>query len=384
MKRRICFILTTRGNYAKSKSTLRALSKNPNVHLQLVVGGALKDDGYGEFAHSIKADGFKIDAHLHYPTDGGTPKSIAEAAGICTIAMSRIFAELTPDIAMIIADRYEALSIAQAALCMNIRIAHLEGGEVSGSIDERIRHAITKLAHLHFPANADAAQRIVKLGEHRQAVHITGTPSLDLLNGIDMVDLSQLTQVLKLTGQGNEVLLDKPYVVVSQHPVVTEYRDASRQFEQLAAAIKNIGLPTIWVLPNDDAGGSEAKPLVQALIDTQNAPPVRYIGGLVLESYVVLLKNAACLIGNTSSGIRESAFLGIPTVNVGTRQAGRLRGVNVIDVDYNSQQIVEAVKCQIEHGPYPSDPIYGNGKAGEIIANVLATACPKLDKRIEY
>jgi len=384
MTRRICIVLTTRGNYAKTKSTLRALSQHHGVTLQLVVGGALLEDGYGEFERLIKADGFIIDALLRYPAKGASPHSIAAAAGLCTVKMSNIFSDLKTDAVMVIADRYEALSIAQAALCMNIRIAHLEGGEISGSIDERIRHAITKLAHIHFPANADAAERILKLGEPSETIHITGTPSLDLLKDIDLNNCDPLRQTLARDSHGHVVSLDEPFVVVSQHPVVTEYTATRHHYEQTVEAVIQLNIPTIWILPNDDAGGATVAPLIRDLITNPRAPVVCSIGGLALEDYVVLLKHASCLIGNTSSGIREGAFLGIPTVNIGSRQVGRLRGANVIDVGYDHGEIYAAAQHQIRHGPYPCDPVYGTGHAGKTIAAVLTTTWPDLDKRIGF
>ena len=160
--RRICIVLTTRGNYAKMKSVLSALRSYSNVELQLLIGGALLNAGFEDFRREIKLDGFIIKGELNYPANGGNTGSIARAAAACTAAATELFEQLNPDIVVVIADRYEVLSIAHAALCMNIRIAHLEGGEVSGSIDERIRHAITKLAHLHFVANEDAATRLIR------------------------------------------------------------------------------------------------------------------------------------------------------------------------------------------------------------------------------
>jgi UDP-hydrolysing UDP-N-acetyl-D-glucosamine 2-epimerase len=298
--------------------------------------------------------------------------------------MGQTLSELRPDILFVIADRYEALAIALAGLCMNVRIAHLEGGEVSGSIDERIRHAITKLAHLHFAANTAAAERLRRMGEHGESIFVVGTPSLDLLAELNLHDRSKLAQSLGRDGQGLTVNVEGEYVVVSQHPVVTEHEDAPHQFAETASAVRQIGLPAVWLLPNDDGGAAAIGPVVESLARDPGAPPVCCVAALQMVDYAVLLKNARCLIGNSSSGLREGAFLGVPAVNIGTRQTGRQRGANVIDVAYDSRAISAAARRQMAHGPYPSDPVYGDGRAGEKIARVLAEAWMTLDKTIAY
>ena len=380
--KRVCIVLTTRGNYAKMKSTMRAVDDSTRLTLDVVIGGALLSSQYGEFRSLIEEDGFAISDTLPYPADGGTPYDIALAAGKCTVEMANVIEANSPDFIMIIADRYESLAIAQAAVCMNIRLAHLEGGELSGSIDERIRHAITKLGHIHFPANDDAAKRIVALGEDPRSVHVVGTPSLDLVAELSLQDVSMLSRFLSENGIGSPVDVTRDYIVISQHSVVTEYDDVERQFRETAKAVVGLAHPTIWVTPNDDAGGSMALEVIADLEQDATAPHLLRIGNLPIEHYVVLLKHARCLIGNTSSGVREGAFLGVPTVNVGNRQRGRLRGPNVIDVDHDAKAIMKAAQAQIKHGFYASDPIYGDGRAGPKIASVLETAWPQLDKEL--
>lgn len=383
-RRSVCIALTTRGNYAKMKSTLCAASGHPGLELRVVIGGALLDHSYGNFESVITGDGFTIADRLDYAVGDDSLGGIAEAAGRCTAAMAGVIGRLQPDVVMVIADRYEALSIAQAAMCMNVHIAHLEGGEVSGSIDERIRHAISKLAQLHFPANSDAAERLRRLGEPEDRIHVVGTPSLDLLADCDLDDRAGVTQVLAHEGRGCDIDLDRDYIVVSHHPVPTEYDDTARQFAETAKAVCNVGLPTVWIMPNDEAGAGRAAEAVAKLQSDPGAPPVRRLASLQLADYAVLLRHARCLVGNTSSGIREGAFLGVPVVNLGTRQASRQRGNNVVDVHHDASAITRAVRDQIAHGRYPSDPLYGDGHAGKRIAEVLAGTLPSLDKTIAY
>ncbi len=384
MSRRICIVLTTRGNYGKMKSTMAAIQRHPDLSLQLVVGGILLGQDYDSFVEVIEWDGFTIDRTLDYIAAGQTLDSVVESAGRCTIAFGRILTELDPDVVMVIADRYECLSIAQAAMCRNTVIAHLEGGEVSGSIDERIRHAITKLAHIHFPANRDAADRLIRLGEIADTVHVVGTPSLDQLAGLDLAAGDDLDRCLTDNGNGAAVDLTAEYLVVSQHPVVTEYDDARRQFTHTADAVVELNIPTIWVLPNDDAGAQSVAGPLSALQSNGDAPPVRTISGLNFVRYAALIKNAVCLVGNTSSGIRESAFLGVPVVNIGNRQRGRQQGGNVVNVGHDTDEIVAATRRQIAHGVYPSDTVYGDGRAGEQIAACLAAPLPPVDKTLAY
>lgn len=382
--RRICVVLTTRGNYTKMKSAMRRIAADPALELRTVVGGALLGGDYGPFRAAIERDGFTVSGTLDYIVGRQTPADIAESAGRCTARMGRVLGELRPDVLFVIADRYEALAVALAGVCMNVRIAHLEGGEVSGSIDERIRHAITKLAHLHFPANTDAAERLRRMGEREESIFVVGTPSLDLLAEVDLRDRSRLAHALGRDGQGAAVDVEGDYVVVSQHPVVTEYADAPRQFAETAKAVREIGLPVVWLLPNDDAGATAAGPALESLARGPKAPPVRRIAALAMAEYAVLLRNARCLIGNSSSGLREGAFLGVPAVNIGTRQTARQRGANVIDVGHDAGAISAAARRQMAHGRYPSDPVYGDGRAGEKIARVLAETRPALDKTIAY
>ena len=383
MRRKVCIVLTTRGNHAKMRSTMEAVSRHPGLVLQTVIGGALLDSGYGDYRPTIEADGFAVDGSLDYIAEGKTLDSVATSAGRCTQAMGALLERLQPDYLMVIADRYEALAIALAALCRNVRIAHLEGGEVSGSIDERIRHAITKLAHIHFPANAAAAERILRMGEPEESVHVVGTPSLDQLAQVDLDDLPSLQAFLDKKGRGGRVEISGDFVVVSQHPVVTEYGEAERQFHEMAAAVRQLSLPVVWILPNDEAGANEiAVPLAAAAAD--GGPAICWLGSLTFPDYARLLAQTRCLIGNSSSGIREGAFLGVPVVNVGTRQQGRQRGRNVIDVECSAIDILSAARRQIAHDRYPSDTVYGDGRSGERIAEVLATTWPTLDKTIAY
>jgi len=381
MTRRIAIALTTRGNYAKMKSTMRAIQARPDLELVLMVGGGILQDRFGDFRPVIAGEGFRIDAELDFLTGGGeTLAAMTESAAAATKSLAQALQSRSVDILVVIADRYEALAMALAATCMNVPIAHLEGGEISGSIDERMRHAISKLAHVHFPATPGAADILRRMGEPDDRIFVVGTPSLDVIAALDLDDASALRAVPGVSG----VDLDSDFLVVSQHPVVTEYAEAEAQIRETAAAVAELGLPVIWIRPNMDAGGDGVR---RALADVERGArrlPIRFYPSLPIEQYSVLLKRARCLIGNSSSGLREGEFLGVPVVNIGTRQQGRERGANVIDVKPDRTEILRAIREQLAHGPYSTAYVYGNGHAGEKIAEVLARVPLDLDKRLAY
>lgn len=378
---KICIILTTRGNYAKMKSTMKNILYNNDLTLQIVLGDSIQDQRFGEYRPIIENDGFKIDEQINFLPKGDKLENIAFSAGQLTSRLSKTFSKLNPDIVLIIADRFEALSVAHAAVCMNKLIVHLEGGEVSGSVDERIRHAISKLAHIHLPSNKNAEERLIKMGEIRENIYVVGTPSLDLLNDINLNDKTSLQKILNQKLKNSLINLDNKYLVVSQHSVVTEYESSLFQINETMQALKSFEIPVIWILPNMDSGQKEIVSFVKQHKTKLN---IKVIPSLEMELYAVLLKNCLCLIGNSSSGIRECEFLGTPVVNIGTRQNGRLRGKNVIDTNHSSKEIKKAIEYQINHGRYESDFIYGDGKSGKKIVKVLSNVKINLDKTISY
>ncbi|HFD32449.1 MAG TPA: UDP-N-acetylglucosamine 2-epimerase (hydrolyzing) [Gammaproteobacteria bacterium] len=383
--RKVCIVLTTRGNYAKMKTTMLAIKEHSDLELQTILAGGIIHESFGDFEAILKTDNFHIDYKIDFlVNDGKDLESMTNSAGRATSMIGNALKKLQPDIVIVIADRYEALSISLASTCMNIPIAHLEGGEVSGSIDERIRHAITKLALVHFPANPDSALRIKKMGEDKRAIFDVGTPSIDLIRNIDITDLSYLNSSTINGLSGVNIDYKNDYLVVSQHPVVTEQESSEFQIYQTAKAVAQIGLPVFWIRPNMDAGRDGVEKALLKLGDIFENTDVCYASSLTLEAYAVLLKNSKCLIGNSSSGIRECEYMGVPVVNIGSRQQGRMRGENVIDTKYISDDIEQAIRIQIKHGPYKPGYIYGDGLSGKKIANVLASYEFELDKLITY
>ena len=383
--RKICVVVGSRANYSSIKSVMRAVKAHPDLQLQVIAGASALLDRFGAVVETVESDGFEIDARVHMIIEGETPTTMAKSTGLGLLELPTVFDNLKPDVVVTVGDRFETMATAIAAAYMNIPLAHTMGGEVSGTIDENIRHAITKLAHIHFPANQKAAERIVRMGEDPATVHVTGCPRIDLVAEIaDENNRLPEKAWLEYEGVGGQINLDEPFLLVSQHPVTTEYGDGERQITETLMALHELKMPTIMLWPNVDAGSEDIARGMRKFREHYEHDYIRFYKNFAVETYVRLMKRCACKIGNSSAAIREGAFLGVPAVNVGTRQIGRQRGPNVIDVDYDREQIVDAIRKQLAHGPYPSSPIYGDGHAGERIADILATAEISIHKRMMY
>ena len=384
--KRICVVVGSRANYSSVKSVMRAVRAHPGLTLQVVAGASALLDRYGSVVKLIEEDGFQIDARVHMLVEGETPHTMAKSTGLGLMELPTIFDYLRPDIVLTVGDRFETIATAIAATFMNIPLAHTMGGEVTGTIDESIRHAITKFAHIHFPASQDAAERIIRLGEDPDTVHVVGCPRMDLVreiletpltNGIDETEMHR--------GVGDVVDVSKPFVIVSQHPVTTEFGQGIQQITATLNAVRRSGLPAIVLWPNADAGSEDIARGIRLLREHNQADGMHFFKNLKIDTYVRLMARTACLLGNSSSGIRDGAFIGTPAVNIGTRQDGRERGRNVVDVPYEEDAIYDGLRRQLDHGRYEQDPIYGTGRAGEAIVEVLARSNGiQVQKRITY
>ena len=382
--RKICVVVGSRANYSSIKSAMRAIDAHPDLELQLVLGASALLDRYGEVANLIEQDGFVPAAKVHMLIEGENPATMAKSTGLGLLELPTVFSNLEPDIVLTVGDRFETMSTTLAAAYMNIPLAHTMGGEVTGTIDESIRHAVTKFAHIHFPACSDARERIIRLGEREQDVYLVGCPRIDLVADLLENQKNGLGPDLFAQGVGGSFDLDAPFVIVSQHPVTTEFGSGEAQITETLAAIRKLGIPAIALWPNPDAGSDDIARGMRKFREHFDDSNIHFFKNLPVDVYIALMAKTTCLVGNSSSGIRDGAFIGTPAVNIGSRQQGRQRGKNVIDVDYDSNAIADAVMKQREHGRYDSDPMYGDGHAGEKIADVLAVCDWKLQKRITY
>lgn len=382
--RKICVVVGSRANYSSIKSVMRAVQQHSQLQLQVVVAASALLDRYGSVVRLINEDGFQADARVNMIIEGETPTTMAKSTGLGLLELPTIFEALKPDVVLTVGDRFETMATAIAAAYMNIALAHTMGGEVSGTIDESIRHAVTKFAHIHFPACAEAQERIIRLGECDKDVYLVGCPRMDLVKEELERVLIPEDEVWLSKGVGGMVDLGSPFLLVSQHPVTTEYGAGRFQIEETLRAIQKTGMAAIVLWPNVDAGSEDIARGIRVFREFKDDTKMRFFKNLPVHVYIQLMKRTACLVGNSSSGIREGAFIGTPVVNIGTRQAGRQCGRNVVHVGHIADGIADAIMHQVDHGPYNHDPIYGDGNAGMRIADILSRCNWRIQKQITY
>lgn len=383
-KRKICVVVTARPSYSRIKTALTAIKEHPNLQLQLVVAGSALLDRYGAAADYIERDGFTINEKVFMVLEGENKTAMAKTTGLGVMELANVFYNLKPDAVVTIADRFETIATSIAASYQNIPLVHIQGGEVTGNIDEKVRHANTKLADIHLVASEDAKQRVIKLGEDKNYVFNTGCPSIDLANQISNLKGLDFNPIEKYGGVGGLQNLPEKYIVVLQHPVTNEYKEAKEAVTKTLNVINNLEVPTFWFWPNVDAGADGTSNGIRSFREKYNPNHIRFFKNMDSMDFLKLLKNSQCLVGNSSAGIRECSFLGIPVVNIGTRQNRRQRGENVIDVDYNESRIKEAIQRQLQSPKNTRSSIYGDGNSGDKIAEILATINLRFHKTISY
>ncbi len=382
--RNVCVVIGSRANYSSIRSAMRAIKAHPDLNLQIVAGASALLDRYGAVADLIEKDGFAIDEKIHMLIEGETPLTMAQSTGVGLLHLPHVFHRLKADVVVTVGDRFETMATAVAAAYMNIPLAHTMGGEISGTIDESIRHAVTKLAHIHFPANSLAAERIIKMGEEPERVYSVGCPRMDMVAEIVARHPVPPQELLEKDGVGGHVDFSKPYLVVMQHPVTTEFGQGQKHIEETLAAVSTLRMPTVMMWPNADAGSEDIARGMRKFREHQEHDYIRFYKNLPMEVFMPLMAHCACMVGNSSAAIREGAFLGVPAVNVGSRQGGRDHAENVIMAEYERDSIVTAIKKQLEHGKYAPTPLYGDGTAGKQIADILATCELTVQKRLTY
>lgn len=384
MTRKIMVVVTARASYSRFKTALIAMRDHPDIELYLEVTASALLDRYGATDKFISKDGFDINNCIYTVLEGGNHTSMAKTTGIGIIELSTIMENTKPDMVVTIADRYETMATAISAAYLGIPLVHIQGGEVTGNIDEKVRHSITKLADIHLVSNEDAADRVKKLGENEETIFITGCPSIDIAAEIATQGTKNFNIYDKYSGSGNSLDLSDGYIIAMQHPVTTETKDSGEQVLETLHAVYDLGLPILWFWPNVDAGSDWTSKAIRTFREEAEPNNIQFFKNIDGADFLKLLNNSICIIGNSSVAIREASYLGVPAVNIGTRQNGRLRGNNVSDVDYDRKDITQAIKKIIKGHQISSSNIYGNGNAGKKIAEILATVNLKTDKKITY
>lgn len=370
-----------RANYGRMHPVMRAIAADPALELQTICAGTMLLERFGQAEKIVARDGFAVDGRVYLEVEGSIPTTMAKSIGLGIIEFTNEFQRLRPDVVLLIGDRYEALAAAIAAAYMNIPLAHIQGGEVSGSIDESARHAITKFAHLHFPSTRRAASYILRLGEHPDFVFNVGCPAGDYIKSLD-TELP--ADIFSRSGVGGSVDPDQPFLLVIYHPVTTKFGSERKQAEQLLQALHELAHPTVWIWPNIDAGADDISKVLRVYREHHSAEWLHLIKNLDPVTFQKCLKKTACAVGNSSSFIRDSTFSGTPVVLVGDRQVGREHGRNLVQVPPRSEEIHLAITGQLEHGRYPADTLYGDGQASLRIVELLKAFKPYPQKNLHY
>lgn len=379
--RRVCVVLVDRANYGRLHPVMRAIKNDSDLELTTLCAGTMLLERFGQAEKIVEADGFSVDARVFMELEGSTPSTMAKSVGLGIIEFTTQFQRLRPDVVLLIGDRYEALAAAISAAYMNIPIAHIQGGEVSGSIDESARHAITKFAHLHFPSTERAAQYILRMGERKDCVFNVGCPSGDYIAALD-TNLPR--ELFARAGVGASINPEDPFLLVIYHPVTTRYGSERKQAEQLIDALDDLQLPTVWLWPNIDAGSDDISKALRVYREHHSSTWLHLVKNLDPVTFQKVLKKAACAVGNSSSFIRDSTFSGTPIVLVGERQTGREHGENLVTVKPMSADIVGAVRAQLDHGRYPPSTLYGDGHSSAKIVAHLKAFKPEPQKILQY
>ncbi len=380
-QRKVAVVLTDRSNYGRLKPVMQAIKDHPKLELQVIATGSMVLDRFGRAVDICTHDGFQIDSEIYVEIEGSLPITMGKSIGLTIIEMSNSLNTQKPDVLLIIGDRYETLGATVAAAYMNICIAHIQGGEVSGSLDENARHAITKLAHYHFPSTKRAYENLIKIGEAPETVFLSGCPIIDLASSLDR---RFGCNPFANRGLGSEINCDNPYVLAIFHPDTGNLSASLNDTHQLVSALMEIDLPVCWLWSNIDAGADNINRFIRRKHEYGELKNFQLIKNFPPDIYQQILANAACAVGNSSSFVRDSTFYGTPVVLVGERQTGRETGKNAITVSAGKPEIVNAVKRQLINVRFDQDTLYGDGNASRIISDTIAAIPLYTQKKISY
>jgi GDP/UDP-N,N'-diacetylbacillosamine 2-epimerase (hydrolysing) len=364
--RKIVLITGSRGEYGYIRPIVREIQQDPNLDYSLIVTNLHLLSDFGFSVEEIERDDLKISDRIYMALDGYTPASMSKSLGVFLMSVTDALVRLKPDIALLAGDRGEQLMTAIAAAHMNIPVAHIQAGELSGNIDGMTRHAITRYAHIHFASSEDAAERLRKMGEQEFRIHLTGAPQLDELVNGEYASPEEVASLFRLD-------LSKPIILFVQHPVTEEYDRTIAQVQETLEAICALGHQTVVIFPNNDAGNMQ----VRRVLERYRKPFMRVERNAPRQIYAGLMNAASVIVGNSSSGLIEAPCFKLPAVNIGTRQRGRQRGNNVIDVEGERNTIKAAIERALapefrQHlNDHCENPYLGDGLVSRRIVQIL-------------
>jgi GDP/UDP-N,N'-diacetylbacillosamine 2-epimerase (hydrolysing) len=376
-KRNICVVTGSRAEYGILKPVLKAIKENPTTNLFLVVAGMHLSPRFGFTVEEIKKDGFKVDAKVDMLLSEDSAEKMAHSIGIGIIGFTYAFEKLQPDILIVFGDREEPFAATISAMCLGIPIAHLSGGDVAtgGNIDESIRHALTKISHLHLPFSKSSAKRIEKMGEELWRIKKVGLPSIDTI--MSQKPLSLITLSKKFS-----VDFSKPLIIVVQHPLAIDWKNSGKHMQATLEAIKELSLQTILIYPNSDPGSEK---MIKVIKKYQKHSFIHAHKSISHHEYLSLMKLSSVMVGNSSSGILEAPSLKIPSINIGLRQNGREQATNIINVNHNKEQIKKAIQKAVYDKKFRKKVLqcknpYGDGKSSKRIVRILSNI--KIDNKL--
>ncbi len=384
----IAVVINNRANYARIRSFLIESKKSKKVKIELILAASALVEKFGELEKIIREDNLTISKKLFTIVEGDRPIAMAKSTAIEISELANVFENSKPDYVFAIADRFETLSVAIAASYMNIPLIHLQGGEITGSIDESVRHAISKFANIHFPATDLAKKNLIRMGEDPKTIFNFGCPSIDLAQKIKnkKIKLHKILSKYNFSNQDNFNLKNiHKYIVVVQHSVTTEYENTKNDVIETIKAISKLNMNCVWLWPNVDSGSDIISKQLRIYRERNQLNNVLFIKNIKPEDFLNLIQNCQCIVGNSSVGIREASYLGVPTVNIGSRQNGREKAKNVLNAKHNNYDIINKIKFQLKKAKYKSSSLYGKGNAGKKILNkILNYKIKNTQKKLNY
>ncbi len=378
MKRLVLAVTGIRSEYDIMSSVFSAIKKHPKLDLNVAVTGAHLSETFGYTVKEIKKDGFKVVDCIESLLDGNDDSLRVKGLGIQIQGLVQTVSRIKPDFLLVLGDREESISTALVSTYMNIPLVHISGGDrVVGNIDDQVRHAVTKLAHIHMTTNLESKNRIISLGEQKFRIFNVGNPGLDRLLEVKKISMSQLSKKLNF-----DLFENEPFIMLIQHPLSSEYEFAYDQMKTTMQAVEELGIKTIISYPNSDAGGTQ---IIKAISEHEENPLIHVVKNIPRLEFVNLMRSCSCLIGNSSAGILEAPLMKIPVINIGNRQKGRLHSSNVQFVKNNKNHIKKAINKAIFDKNYLKivskckNP-YGDGKSSKRIAQIIASV--KIDAKL--